>query len=73
MACDICGKTGVELEDLLKSYATKQIQQVCPGCLKTVNKQLWDIKELSTKFTQTGLKRFMRVMRRKLTSKKQGA
>lgn len=37
MACDICGKVGTELADLLTSYQTAEIKAICPSCEKIIN------------------------------------
>ncbi len=63
MACDICGKTGTRLEDLLSIYQTDDIKQICPECGKDVNKQLDKIKKLTSGLTRTFLKRFMKIKR----------
>lgn len=37
MACDICGKTGGNLVDLLKTYQTEDIKSICNECERVVN------------------------------------
>ncbi len=65
MACDICGKTGTELIDLLDVYRTSEIKQICPSCVKEVEKCLFKIKALSAKMTSSLFSRFMMALKGK--------
>lgn len=40
MACDICGKTGTSLNDLLNSYRAPGIHSICPDCERVVNQRV---------------------------------
>jgi len=66
MACDICGKTGTTLDDLIEQYKTDKIEQLCPGCMKQVNDHLWKLRAMSNKMNTTWLKSFMQNTRKKL-------
>jgi|LGOV01.1.fsa_nt_gb protein-arginine kinase activator protein McsA len=59
MACDICGKTGTHLEDLMDSYKTDDIQQICSDCSSKVNKHLWKLRDMTSKMNQSFLKKLM--------------
>lgn len=63
MACDTCGKTGVELVKLIDIYKTEEICDVCKDCEKEINKQLWKIKGITADIQKGLLKRFMANMR----------
>jgi hypothetical protein len=63
MACDICGKTGTPLTDLLDSYKTDDIQQVCDGCAKAINKHVSKIRVVTTNIHFDLAKRFMRALK----------
>ena len=63
MACDLCGKTGTYLRDVLNIYKSDSIQAVCPDCEATINKQLRKIREVTTDI-QIGLfKRFLAIFK----------
>lgn len=63
MACDICGKTGTSLADLLDSYKTTDIQSICPECEKAVNAHQRKLQNWTTTLLTRLLKRFMQVRR----------
>lgn len=63
MACDTCGKTGVDLVKLLDTYKTEEICDVCKDCEREINKQLWKIKKITGDIQQGLLRRFMTNMR----------
>lgn len=63
MACDICGKTGTSLTDLLDIYQTDDIKQMCPDCAKVVNKHLGKIQSSAGKIQRSLLKSFMKVLK----------
>jgi len=63
MACDICGKTGVHLEDLNAEYRTDDIQNICGDCSKSVNDHLWKLRVMSQKMNCVWLKKFMRTIK----------
>lgn len=58
MACDICGKKGVNLEDVKPQYKTDDIQQVCDSCIGKLNKQLFKLREINRKLNETWIKSF---------------
>jgi hypothetical protein len=64
MACDICGKTGRNLEQLRDCYQLKEIKEVCDSCKTKLNKQLSKLQrnmhfqmELALKAHMLGLRR----------------
>ncbi len=65
MACDICGKTGNDLIDLLDAYQTKDIKQICSKCETDVNSHLGKLRKVTSKMNRMWLKRFMLVKKEK--------
>lgn len=61
MACDICGKTGTGLNDLLPVYQSDGIKAVCPVCEKVLNARLRKLRGVTTSICIEWFKRFMRV------------
>jgi hypothetical protein len=59
MACDICGKTGVSLENLNDQYQTSDIKSICSECSLIVNDKLWKIRKLSMNIVERSLISFM--------------
>lgn len=59
MACDICGKTGTPLGELINLYQTDDIKAICPDCEKVVNKQLRSIQAMTVRIQKALLRRFM--------------
>lgn len=72
MACDVCGKTGVDLDCLLDEFQTGDIKQVCSGCGKEVNDHLWKLRELTRKANASFLKRFMNEKRENIAIRNKG-
>ena len=64
MACDMCGKTGVSLEQLKSEYQTDKISDLCSDCIRLTNKHLWEVRKLSAKFNQNAIQRFMAEFRK---------
>lgn len=60
MACDICGKTGTRLNDLLSCYRSPGIVDICESCESAVNKRLWALRAISQRWMQRRLRRYMR-------------
>ena len=60
MACDICGKTNVELTDLRSEYKTDDIAQLCSSCADVVNSKRDSLLAMTNKILRTLLTRFMR-------------
>lgn len=60
MACDVCGKKGTTLNDLLKQYSTNDIKAVCPDCERVINKQHSELTDAVFKIRAEWLKRFIR-------------
>jgi hypothetical protein len=60
MACDICGKTGTTLIDLLAQYQTSDIKAICPDCESVVNRTNGRLLSMVLKIKSELLKRFMR-------------
>lgn len=67
MACDLCGKTGTYLSDLLDSYKSDDIQAICPDCEATINKQLRKIRGVTTNIQIGLVKRFLAIFKEKNT------
>lgn len=65
MACDICGKTGTPLADLLAAYSTDDIKQICPDCESVVNRKNGALLSLVLNIKTDLLKRFIREKKRK--------
>ena len=65
MACDICGKTGTSLADLLESYQTADIKAICPDCEKVVNNKKSKILSMVLNMLADLLKRFIKEKRAK--------
>lgn len=63
MACDICGKTGTELHDLIDSYKTDDIKAVCSGCDKILTKKNYKLMSLLMNMKVALLKRFMQELK----------
>lgn len=61
MACDICGKTGTSLNDLLTVYQVDGIKAVCPECEKVLNDRLSKLRRLTTSICTEWFKRFIRI------------
>jgi hypothetical protein len=59
MACDICGKTGTNLVDLLDAYQTADIKAICPACEKIVNRKNGKLLSMVLNMKQDLMKRFM--------------
>lgn len=59
MACDMCGKTGTPLVDLVNSYKTNEIAVICHDCERVVNKQLNKVRQVTSNILVDTMKRFM--------------
>ena len=60
MACDICGKTNIQLTDLRSEYKTEDIAQLCSSCADVVNDKRNSLLTLTNKILRTLLTAFMR-------------
>lgn len=60
MACDICGKTGTPLADLLTAYQTPDIKSICPECEGIVNRKHGKLLSMVLNIKTDLLKRFLR-------------
>lgn len=58
--CDICHKTSPYVNELLNSYKTDEIEDVCDDCNRIINKQLRKIKLVTVKITIDLFKKYMR-------------
>lgn len=65
MACDICGKVGTPLADLLEPYQTDDIKAICPECERVVNNQKSKLRRWTDTLLARLLKQFMLVRRGK--------
>jgi hypothetical protein len=63
MSCDICGANDKPLVDLIDTYKTKEIAQICPECEKIVNRKLSDIRVLTHGILKDLMLRFMAGMK----------
>lgn len=65
MSCDMCQKTGTELNSLLGIYQTDEIKMLCPECEKIITKQLKRAQSVAHNIQCGLLKRFMAEFRKK--------
>jgi hypothetical protein len=63
MACDICGKKGVRLEEIREIYKTADVQDICDECMGIINKQLSKIRSSCVNAQTSLLKQFMMVFK----------
>ncbi len=59
MACDICGKRGCQLVDLLDSHKTAEIHQVCDECRQVLDVHKRKLQAVTTNILLDWFKRFM--------------
>lgn len=64
MACDICGKTGTSLNDLLTQYQTEGIKSICPKCETAVNKKHQKLLDFALQMKGDLFKRFILAKKR---------
>lgn len=64
--CDVCGKTGAVLVELLNVYQTEDTKEVCTECEKVIDAHLFKIKSATTNIGRTWLKRFIVALKQKL-------
>jgi len=69
MACDICGKTGVPLQQLTAQYQTDKISDLCYGCMKETNNTLYKVRSMTHKLNCTFVQRFMIELKEKFSGK----
>lgn len=67
MACDICGKTGTRLNDLLSCYRSPGIVDICDSCESAVNKRLWVLRGITQRWIERKLRQHMQRRAGKLT------
>lgn len=70
MACDICGKPGTRLVELLSSYQTAEVKEICPDCETVINKQSYRLTSFIANIKITLLKRFIRERHERFTKEK---
>ena len=70
MACDICGKTGVPLQQLITQYQTDKISDLCSECMNETNEALGKIRSMTQKLNYTFVQRFMLVLKEKFSDGK---
>lgn len=46
MACDTCGKTGVDLESVMPDYQTDDIKQICRSCNQLISDHRWKVRRM---------------------------
>jgi hypothetical protein len=62
----MCGKrveSQYDLSQLMKSYATTSIKDVCKDCEKEINSHLWKVRELYEPLVCRAIKKYMRYRR----------
>ena len=59
MACDICGKKGGQLNDLITAYKTDEVQQVCDDCERDLNEHLGKLRSVTHNILVSWMKRFI--------------
>jgi hypothetical protein len=59
VACDLCGKRGTPLADLLDIYVTDEVKQICPACEDVVNKHLRKVRGVTHNILVGLMKRFL--------------
>ena len=67
MACDICGKVGTPLTDLLAQYQTDEIKAICPACESAANQKSSALLAFALKLRAEWLKRWVAERRIKIT------
>jgi hypothetical protein len=70
-ACDICQAQCAHLEQLLESYRTSEISEVCPSCADVINKQVRKVQRATSNILFTLMKRFMARMRAERTGQQE--
>jgi hypothetical protein len=69
MACDICGKKGTTLNDLLSAYQTENIKAICPDCEIVVNRKNGKLLEMVLKIKSTLMRRFINERKQQAAAK----
>lgn len=69
MACDVCGKTGVDLEQFREPYQTKDIKEACPDCVKKIDDHILKIRRMNDNIEKLFTKQFIENLRVKLFKK----
>lgn len=64
MACDICGKTHVQLNSLLSIYQTTDVSDVCQTCEDSINKQLRKVRKVTHNILTDAMNRFISNLKR---------
>jgi hypothetical protein len=59
MACDMCGKKGVDLATLSERYKTKDVQSICSSCDRILNSHLHKMRAVTDGLLKTMMKRFI--------------
>lgn len=58
--CDMCGKETSNLFELLECYRTKEIKDLCNECIKPVNNQLFNLRQVNHGWISRMLRVFIR-------------
>ena len=61
MACDLCGKKGVQLIALRDMYKTNDVSDICSSCEAVVNKQLRKIQGFASLLIPKLMKQYFEV------------
>jgi len=65
MACDICGKKGTRLSDLLDCHKTTDVHQVCGECEAILNKHKSKLQSVTSRILIHWMRRFIDELRAK--------
>jgi hypothetical protein len=60
MSCDICGKKGTPLADLLDVYKTDEVKAICYDCEKVVNARNGVLLTWALRLKSVLLKRYIK-------------
>lgn len=59
MQCDLCGKEGVPVSNLVSHYQTDAIKQVCGSCEGKINLHIREVQVMQRKMLHGLIKSFM--------------
>lgn len=68
MACDLCGKVKVGVEELKLSYQTDEVKMICDECEKIVDKELTKISKWTDRMRSALLSRYFNQKKESFTS-----
>jgi len=47
------------LVNLLDCYQTDKVKQICPTCQETINAKLWDLRDVTSRWTRKKMRQFI--------------